>query len=712
MDQEAQFFSSEIEPSPFGAEPPDAPPPITLGEPDYKVPWDDDRRERLGRRLCAQIDAYLSDTSEKRSILEAVRDAYAVMSSMDHTGPHPKSANVNTGVIRWVCNAHQIRLNQQILLASPPFTVVAQDEAAQAAITRIEEALESLIHEAEWPRIGNLTHKELPQAGECLVKCVYEIEHRRVPRRQVDFEPDVTKALMRAGYDPQDAYLEGARKDKQGRIRLPLEFVDILDFAGVRLSVIPWEDLIIMPTTVARAEDAYAIGERVVLTGEALQRGVRAGRYIEEEVEELLKRPSDPPDEGKRLRWDQQGLAPTGTAETVGGYVAADDEDAAPYREYVCYEMCCRLDDNDDGELEWCIATVHKATGRVLRLQYLPWEHGKPHYVMFSFGEEAGKLFSGGVAELIEGLFKAYNALCNQILDHGDYVHNLHGNFFYDKSAGFDPTKMEIALGTPIPVRDVRGIQQITIPPLPAEHYAVLDTLKGMIELLAQVSNPALGRETDQQKTLGEIQIVTAAANQQFEDTASHVARSWAELFDMIRWLAAQFPTQGEVRYRRTLKPRLEMLGPGMQPQDPMGSISVEDLLANVDILPTGQSQLSDASMRLQRAQVMLQTLGTHPLTMENTAVQLIALDDYLQQFHHPQRERIMGEVMRGLQAQVAEAQAQEAEMAEAQAQQQQAQVGAIESGAQAGARDAAMLAPAGEAMTNGAAPPPLGISP
>jgi hypothetical protein len=288
----------------------------------------------------------------------------------------------------------------------------------------------------------------------------------------------------------------------------------------------------------------------------------------------------------------------------------------------------------------------------------------------------------------------------------------MHGNFFVDKTAGFDPTKREVALGHPITIKDVRGVQQITIAPLPAEHYNLLQTLKEMIELLSQTSNPALGRETQGDKTLGEVQIVMAAAQQQFEDTASHVARQWAEVFDMMRHLAAQFHIKGEVRYRRTLAPRLEVLAPGAAPQGPMGTISADALLANVDILPTGLAQLADAQMRLQRAQVMLQTLGAHPLTAGNTAVQLIALDDYLQQFHHPQRERIMSEVLKGLQAQVEEAQREEAARQMQQQMAQQQQVGAIESGAQAGARDAAMLAPAGEAMTNGAAPPPpMGIA-
>jgi hypothetical protein len=689
------------------------PEPLSVGDIDYGLGWDLDRRLRLGRRLSAQIDAYLQDTSDRRGQCETLRDYWNVMGEPldegDSTGYWENPSNVNTGATRWVCNGHHIRINQQIIGASPPFTVVARGPDAQSLVSRIEEALESLLLEAEWPRIANLVHKELPQVGSCFLKTTYEFKYRRVPRRQVELNDDVTAALMQGGFEPEEAMVQGLSRDRQGRIRRMLTFRDELAYAGIEFAVIPWEDGVILPSSAARWQDAYAIGERVVLTGEQLRRGVADGRYLEEEVEELLKRQSDPPDDAKHLRWDQQGLHPGAAGLDHGTGEFAEDDDAAPYREYVCYELCLRLDGNDDGELEWCLVTLHKGTSRILRLQYLPWEHGRPHYTLFTFGEEAGKLFGQGVAELISGLQDAHNAIFNQIADHGDYVHALHNNFFYDKTAGFNPTKHRNVLGQPIPVKDVRGIQQITCNPLPAEHYNQLSVIKEMIELLSQTSNPALGRETDSQKTLGEVQIVMAAANQSFEDTAAHIARTWAEVFDQVRWLVAQFPQQGgEARYRRSTRPRLDTIAQPAQPGG-MGAISVSDLLADVDILPTGEAQLADAQMRLQRAQVLLQTLGVHPLTAQNVAVQLIVLDDYLQQFQAPQRERIMAEVVRGLQVQVAAQQEVAAENEAVREETRGQAMGALESGAAAGAQGA-MMQPPGQPGTNGAAP--LGIPP
>lgn len=84
------------------------------------------------------------------------------------------------------------------------------------------------------------------------------------------------------------------------------------------------------------------------------------------------------------------------------------------------------------------------------------------------------------------------------------------------------------------------------------------------------------------------------------------------------------------------------------------GSIPAQMLRAEVDIVPTGLKQLGDANARLQQAVLVQNALATNPLTMSNTPVQVITLDYFLQAARFPQRERILDEVQKQLQAQAA----------------------------------------------------------
>jgi len=171
------------------------------------------------------------------------------------------------------------------------------------------------------------------------------------------------------------------------------------------------------------------------------------------------------------------------------------------------------------------------------------------------------------VAEKIASIQDAATAVLNQLIDHGDLVLNLHGNWFYDGTMEFNPAKNIARMGQPIRVGNVDGIKLIDVGPIPQEHYNLYQLLKDMADLVTATSNPSLGKTTDTQKTLGEIQIVAGASNMIFEEHAARVARSWAKVWDQVRWLAAQFGENGEAKRRgqRSIERagllQLEMLG-------------------------------------------------------------------------------------------------------------------------------------------------------
>jgi hypothetical protein len=229
-----------------------------------------------------------------------------------------------------------------------------------------------------------------------------------------------------------------------------------------------------------------------------------------------------------------------------------------------------------------------------------------------------------------------------------------------------------VKLGQPIKVTNIEGIKLIDISPLPAEHYNVYQMLKDMADLITASSNPSLGKTTDTQKTLGEIQIVTGASSMIFEEVASRVARTWAIVYDHTRWLWAQFGQGGNVRYRVAAKPGVTFTDPLTGQQQPgamvngqvqpapngfaFGQIPADMLLSDVDIVPAGLKRLSDMQSRLQQATIVNNVVLTNPLTMQNPEALAITLDYFLQQAGFPQKDKLMGAVFNQIAKQAAAA--------------------------------------------------------
>lgn len=622
------------------------------------VPLDDERKERLGRVIKQEIDRYRDETAGRRANAARWRGDFELFP------PPPSrrwrnSAAVCSPLTQIYCQSHWTRLNQQIAKAEPPFVVYARTSQAIDAAPQVEEVLAAVLEEADWQSVANQIHAELPVVGNVFLRVSYEQDVVRVPTFQYDFDEDQYELLSSGGMQSDQAFLAAMRRGADGMPSMTVGFENRIKHEGVKFRVIPFEDGVILPSTIRDPEEAYGIGERLMIRGDELLAGARVGRYDREAVEALLQRSSDEQPDERADRLMHQGIMPD-----AGGLLA----DLTPlYRQYLCYEICWLDDLNDDGEQEWVIVTLHYDTERVLRVQWMPYEHGRPYYTLFRYYTRPRELFGMSVAERIASIQDAATAVLCQIIDHGDLVINLHGNFFYDGTSGFDPDKAIAQLGKPIRVDNVDGIKMIELAQLPAEHYQVYSMLKEMADLITATSNPTLGRTTEAEKTLGEIQIVAGASNMIFEEVASIVARDWAKVADQVRWLTGQFGEGGEVQYRVSAKPGKLVADPmsgqaqpaamvqGQYVAAPGGfafaSIPAEILMEEVDLVPAGLKQLSDMQSRMQLATIIQNTALMHPLLAQNYPALAIILDEFLQAANWGKREKVMAEVQKQLDA-------------------------------------------------------------
>lgn len=605
---------------------------------DWNVPIDADERKKLGLHIRELIDQYTRDNERRRWNAEQWRRDVALLPT-GRANRWKNSADVPAHLTHIYCESHRQKLNSQIVSISPPFTAVARKIAAQDSVAQIEEALLAMLDEAEWPEKADQLHNELPILGNCFLRVDYTQRFRNRPKVVTTFKPEDFQSLTRAGMSPVEAFLGAHQTDAKGvpKVRVKHEKVKVHD--GVEFKVIKWEDGIILPSRIRDPDEAYGIGERLMIRGVDLRAGVASGRYFKEEVETLLEKSGDPePSDRREVLYDQGK-----ELESYSSY--HEDPD---YRDYLCYELCWLMDGDGDGELEWVLVTLHYDTGRVLGLKYLPYEHGEPCFHLFRLYTRTRELWGISVAEKVACIQDAMTAVLNQVIDYGDLISNLHGNLIVDDTAGIDVNKMECRMGTPLRVDDVAGVKPLNISGLPPELYSMLDYLKSAGDLIASSNNTSLGKTSDASKTLGEVQIALGQNQQISEEVAARVSRSWARVADQVRWLKAQYGENGEVEYRKS--PRADnLMATGA---DAFGVIDADTLLSDVDLIPTGLGQLADLQSRIQVATQTMSTLSQHPLTVNNVEVQQIAIDYWLEETHNPKRQKFMQAIQKGIAAQ------------------------------------------------------------
>jgi hypothetical protein len=334
-------------------------------------------------------------------------------------------------------------------------------------------------------------------------------------------------------------------------------------------------------------------------------------------------------------RRDEQGVQPQ-----PGGAHYATKEDRL-YKEYDVYELCWQYDADGDGKLEWIVVHLHRDSRTMLGVRWLEYEHGRPYYMLERYIRRTAELFGMGIPELIACYQDADTTVTCALQDHADLSLNIGGNFAYTSLSGYDPTKAPLRLGQPLKFESLgpTDFQQLNPPPPPAELYQQTERYRAMCDLLTASSNPTLGRQTDKQATLGEIQIVTNAATQIFEDFAGRVARDHAKAWDHARWLTAQYGEQtpdGEIMYRRTAAPNVIEFQ----------SIDPKQLSADVDLVPTGMSQLSDQGARIQQSTLiqaqLMQLIQTVQAWLPFADVVMESFGQYMKDLKWPLRDKVL----------------------------------------------------------------------
>lgn len=649
---------------------------------DLRVRLNEEQQRKLGVRLAAEAKYFDNSTQQRRQNMADWRDDATMMPDYPMTDgrdadPSPSWMSRSRSVLTSVaCRSATQKLIQQILLPHPMNVAVPMQKMWESGgkqfdlvteAPNVEEAWDSLLDEAKWPQVARELFEELPVCCPCAVKVVWEKDVIYVPEQTVDQDDEAFQAYLEGGVEPGEAWLESFDTDSRGNPKVKPVWKEKVLREGNTFSVIRAEELVYLPVNVRHPKDAYAIGERIRISGQELmdkKRETLSG-YFPDAIDKVLKEESDSFNETQQLRLERRALTPSGASE--------DEEDYPEHRQYDCLKLAYKGRLGSEKFDKWYWLLVHVPSQTLLQACVILDRHGLCPYTIFGY---YGTGFDAmGVAELNAVPQDQFSKSMNDALDLQTILVNQGGSVWVGPGAGLDPNTFTWTPGraqpclNPEQIKPVEAGQQ-NIPPALAALGASLEMQKNLSQLLTSTSNVSLGKEADGDATATEVRAVFSADQAISEVLGLGVAMSEAELLEKFRQNVSQYAKGSTQAYIA---------------KDPAGQvlhkkIDVELLSAPYKIEPAGLTASSSGEARYAKANIAYQLVLSNPVFLEDPMVVLEAALGVFQSLGTPNGDKWVAQAQARIQEQMmmqkmqmlAEGQVAEEENAEMDAQNQQ----------------------------------------
>lgn len=534
---------------------------MPLPQHEMKLTLKDDERGRIGKRIQQQID-------ESRRAMTGMIDKAAGYERLYESDLKPKTfpwkgcSNMNVPLIQPDVDTFHAHINDVIFGVKPitklsPPAYVSDPDAKETA-QRVESAVYHVQDDMmDLRSIGdqfNLTSLMTP-AG--VVKLPWREEYRTVRR--------VTQEVDQMTGEPTQS----------------LQDVQEIKYRGPRPELIEPDNFVIYPLTAKSAEDAVLIGDRFRLTPDELNRRIASG-YFEKD-------------------WCEPVLARKGTQQSrVDNTVEQEslDRDGLDYvdsDEYTFWEVITGYDANGDGLVEDCVFVIEAETGTVVRATVFPYWHGRRYYIpMRPFLKPSKRFFARCLPQILEHSQLEANSVHNQRVDATTMAMI---KAFKGRNGGLDdPDSIEIAPGSVIPMDDVNDLVELQINPIvPGADIEQINRIGS--ERASGVNDIATGRQSEGDKTLGELQMVSARAGVRFSDVIRRCQEAYVEIAKQTAGLMYQFMEDQE----------LAQLG-----------VQREWLVLPWQFIPHGNTGTADKQQEVEKSVMLYDKLMENPLVIQN----------------------------------------------------------------------------------------------
>lgn len=298
------------------------------------------------------------------------------------------------------------------------------------------------------------------------------------------------------------------------------------------------------------------------------------------------------------------------------------------------YEGCIKYDINDDKMREECIfITVPDldmyAAGKALHCVS---KVGERPWIIRPFLRRPGSMIGKGVPETVYHLHNELDAIHNQRIDAGNMV--IAPFFFYRPASGFDPKKISVkpAMGIPLddPTRDV------VFPNYNAGRLSVSfqeeQLVMQLIQMVANVTDPMLGKETANRPTARGTLALIAQGDQRFTPLAARVVKIFSDLI-----------TQTRRFYEENLDPTIANRILGKNGKQKWIRLSPEMIAGDYDCYMDIDLSNQNQALEAQVDQILFQSLAKDEYVNQNPAYAWELRANYMRSLGKKDVEKIIG---------------------------------------------------------------------
>ena len=459
----------------------------------YEVTLSDEKRQEFVRWLADEVQNALDANSAQTREVDYWHLLYEQgRTRMATSAPWPGAADLTSYLGTQNVDSMHARLMKTVWV-EPVWTVEGQGQSAQnaPAVEELhqwwaeEERLQSVLD--KWALIALIEPRGLLEVRE-------GTQMRRVRKTmnaaiQVDpmtgfpiYDDQGNPKLQR---DPNGDYIEAQNGAPSAE-----QTIDVSERvrSGPQYRIIPYRDSVILPGHARDKDDIWGYGKKFTKRMPEIEALAEQGIYDSAAVENLNRVGDTEPDAA--LQRAKQAVAPQ----------------EGPTAEKELWEVLVLCDVDGKGE-RWYLATLHLGNRVLLRLQYDDLDRSRfVPVILFPRPDRATEGFSCIGHKLITTI-EEHTAIRNMRADREAMI--VQAPIKRQAGALWDPLEQPWGPSAVIDVRDMREIEPVQVPDVPASIIQWEQNCERTAERLMGVNDIAAGQTLQDTKTLGEVQMAT-----------------------------------------------------------------------------------------------------------------------------------------------------------------------------------------------------------
>ena len=279
---------------------------------------------------------------------------------------------------------------------------------------------------------------------------------------------------------------------------------------GPAYRVVPWRDFVVLPEHAADKSEVWGYAKRFTRRLQQLRERVMAGAYDKDAVEALGTQGD------QALQTDVAGVAA----------VQAPQHDPATVEKEL-WEVLLLRDLDGKGE-RWYVVTVSEQARQMLRVQHD--DVGQARYMIFKPFPRSDRWADGFsfVGHKMITAIEEHTAWRNMLADRAALI--VQAPIKRLEGALWDPTEVPWGPKAILDVRDMREIEPVQIPDMNA---AAIDREREILqasERLAGINDVALGVNAQDQRTLGEVNLVAEQSFVRMDEVVKNLQETLEDL--------------------------------------------------------------------------------------------------------------------------------------------------------------------------------------